>query len=54
MTALFSGQTHRRWRDILILAILYFATAKLGHSLALPPGYVSAVWILVSLGSRQY
>jgi len=45
MTALLSGQTYQRWRDILVLAILYFATAKLGHSLALPPGYVSPVWI---------
>lgn len=34
-----------RWRDILILAILYFATAKLGQTLAIPPGNVTPIWI---------
>ncbi|NEQ50791.1 MAG: hypothetical protein F6K11_11750, partial [Leptolyngbya sp. SIO3F4] len=33
------------WRDILILAIIYFLTAKFCQLLAIPPGNVTPVWI---------
>jgi diguanylate cyclase (GGDEF)-like protein/PAS domain S-box-containing protein len=38
---LWTGKSH----EILALAILYFLTAKLGQTLAIPPGNVTPVWI---------
>jgi PAS domain S-box-containing protein len=34
----------RRWLQILLLAAAYAAAGKLGLSLAIPPGYATAVW----------
>ena len=34
-----------KWIDIVVVAVLYIATAKLGQLLAVPPGNITPVWI---------
>ncbi|MDJ0705875.1 MAG: MASE1 domain-containing protein [Leptolyngbyaceae cyanobacterium MO_188.B28] len=33
------------WRDIILLAFLYFVTARIGQLFAIPPGNVTPIWI---------
>ena len=42
-----SNRPHPMWywlRNVLLLAVVYFVTGKLGLLLAVPPGYATAVW----------
>ena len=43
--ALYNENPLVRWRDIVLLAILYFVTARIGQLFAIPPGNVTPVWI---------